>query len=93
MMYESFTANSDSRRNVRSKTTICTVFTGMQLRSTSTIQGFGRVKIVLDYSATNDFCRLGWLRGTVVERRSETVSGELSCPTLGLQLTGDHLCG
>jgi len=34
---------------------------------------------------------IAWLRGTVVERWSLT--GELSCPTLDLQLTGDHLCG
>jgi len=32
----------------------------------------------------------GWLRGTVVERRSLT--GKLSLPALDLQLTGDHLC-
>jgi len=30
----------------------------------------------------------GWWRGTVVERRSLT--GELSCPALYLQLMGDH---
>jgi len=34
--------------------------------------------------------RNGWLLGTVVERRS--LSGELSCPALDWQLTGDHLC-
>jgi len=34
----------------------------------------------------------GWLRGTVVERRS-LVAGELSRPALDLQLTGDHYCG
>ena len=30
----------------------------------------------------------GWWRGTAVERRSLT--GELSCPALDLQLMGDH---
>ena len=33
----------------------------------------------------------GWLRSTVEERR--LFPGELSCPALDLQLTGDHLCG
>jgi len=32
-----------------------------------------------------------WLRGTVVKRLS--LAGELPCPALDLQLTGDHLCG
>jgi len=35
--------------------------------------------------------RLSWLRGSVVEHWSLT--GELPCPVLDLQLTGDHLCG
>ena len=34
---------------------------------------------------------LGWLRGTVVERRS--LAGNFLCPTLDLQLMGDHYCG
>jgi len=34
---------------------------------------------------------IGWLHGTVVKRRS--LAGELPCPALDLQLTGDHLCG
>jgi len=33
----------------------------------------------------------GWLRSTVVERRY--FAGELPCPALDLQLTGDHFCG
>ena len=32
--------------------------------------------------------KLGWWRGTVVERRS--LAGELPCPALDLQLMGDH---
>jgi len=34
---------------------------------------------------------IGWLRSTVEECR--LFPGELSCPALDLQLTGDHLCG
>jgi len=49
--------------------------------------------MTLFYSVFDDavLCNTCWLRSTVVERRY--FAGELPCPALDLQLSGDHLCG
>jgi len=50
-------------------------------------------RMTLFYSVFDDavLCNTCWLRSTVVERRY--FAGELPCPALDLQLSGDHLCG
>jgi len=66
----------------------------LQLRRTAT-QVCLAYKITLQQFSETPVCYvtidIGLLRGTVVERRS--VTGELPCSTLDLQLMGDHLPG